>query len=82
MDTKDAAEMTAPSVAQAKLVPKPKRAGEQEPADPVPSVPLSGLEDDALGFLGAAFSKLHVRTPKGKAKEKYTGEGGAEDDLE
>ena len=48
----------------------------------VPSVPLSGLEDDSLGSLGAAFSELHVRTAEGKAKEKDTTGGGAEDDRE
>ena len=82
MDTKDTAETTTPSVAPAKLAPKPKPVGEPEPEDPVPSVPLSGLEDDSLGSLGAAFSELHVRTPEGKAKEKDTREGGAEDDRE
>ena len=68
MDTKDTAETTAPSVASTKLAPKRKPAGEPEPEDPVPSVPLSGLEVDSLESLGAAFSELHVRTPEGKAK--------------
>ena len=48
----------------------------------VPSVPLRGLDDDSFGSLGAAFSKLHVPTPEGKAKEKYAGEGGAKGDCE
>ena len=69
-------------MATAKLAPKPKPAGESEPEDPVPSVPLSGLEDDSLASLGAAFSDLRLRTPEGKAKEKDTGDGGAEDDRE
>ena len=66
-------------MALAKLAQKPKLAGEPELHNLVPLVPLSGLEDDSLGSLGAAFSELHVRTPEGKAKEKDTGEGGAED---
>ena len=82
MDTKETAEGTAPSVAPAKLARKPKPAGEHEPEDHVPSVPLSGRDDDSLGSLGAAFSELHVRTPEGKGKEKDTGEGGAEEDRE
>ena len=74
--------MTAPSVAPAKLAPKPKPACEPQPEDPVPAVPLGGLEDDFLGNLGAAFSELHVRTTEGKAKEKDTGGGGAKHDRE
>ena len=45
-------------------------------------MPLSGLEDDSLGSLGAAFGRLHLRTPEGKAKEKETGKGGAKEDRE
>ena len=56
MDSKDTAETTPPSVVPAKPAPKPKPAGEPEPEDPVLSVPLSELEDDCLGSLGAAFS--------------------------
>ena len=82
MDTKDTAETTAPSVAPAKLAPKPGPAGQLAPDNPVTSVPLSGLEDDSLGSLGAACSELHVRTPECKAKEKDIGEGRAEDDRE
>ena len=81
MDSKDTAQTIAPSVAPAKPAPKPKPGGEPEPEEPVPLVPLSGLEDDSLGSLGAAFSGLHVRIPKGKAEEKETGERGADDDL-
>ena len=69
MDTKDTAEKTAPSVAPAKPAPKP-RPGEPEPEEPVPSVPLSGLGDDPLEDLGAAFSGLSVEGPEGKEKEK------------
>ena len=65
MDTKDAAEKTAPSVAPAKPAPEPKPAGEPEP-----SVPLSGLGDDSLKGLRAAFSGLSVGGPEGKKKEK------------
>ena len=61
MDTKDAAEKTAPSVAPAKPAPEPKPAGEPEP-----SVPLSGLGDDSLEGLRAAFSGLSVGGPEGK----------------
>ena len=43
---------------------------------------LSGLEDDSLGSLGAAFSGLHVQTPESKAKEEETGKRGAKDDCE
>ena len=69
MDTKDTAEMTAPSVAPAKLAPVPKPAGEPEPEVPVPSVPLSGLRDDSLDGLGVACSGLSVGGPEGKEKE-------------
>ena len=70
MDTKDTAETKVPSVAPAKPAPAPKAAGEPEPEEPVPSVPLSGLRDDSLGGLRAAFSGLSVRGPEGKEKEK------------
>ena len=70
MDTKEAAEKTAPSVAPAKAAPAPKPAGEPETEEPVPSVPLSGLGDDSLEGLGAAFSGLFVGGPEGKEKEK------------
>ena len=70
MDTKDTAEKTAPSVAPAKPAPTPEPAGELEPAEPVPSVPLSGLRDDSVEGLRAAFSGLSVRGPEGKEKEK------------
>ena len=60
MDTKDIAETTAPSLARAKLAPKPTLAGALHPDDPLPSVPLSGTKDESLDFsgLGAIFSKL------------------------
>ena len=70
METNDAAEKTAPSVAPAKPAPAPKPAGEHEPEEPVPSVPLSGLGDDSLEGMGAAFSGLSVEGPAGKEKEK------------
>ena len=70
MDTKDTAERTVPSVAPAKPAPAPKPAGERELEEPVPSVPLSGLRDDSLEGLRAAFSGLSVRGPVGKEKEK------------
>ena len=70
MDTKDTAETTAPSVAPAKPAPAPKPAGEPEPAEPVPSVPLSGLRDDSLEGQRAALSGPSVRGPEGKEKEK------------
>ena len=70
MDTKDTAETTAPSVAAAKPAPAPEPAGEPEPEVPVPLVPLSGLRDDSLEGLRAAFSGLSVRGPEGKEKEK------------
>ena len=70
MDTKDTAERTVPSVAPAKPAPAPKPAGEPEPEEPVPSLPLSGLGDDSLEGLRAAFSGLTVRGPEGKEKEK------------
>ena len=75
MDTKDTGERTV-------LAPKRGRAGESKPEDPVPSVPLSGHEDDSLGSLGAASSELHVRTLEGNAKDKDTGDGGAKNDRE
>ena len=70
METKDTAEMIEPSVAPAKPAPAPKPAGEPEPEEPVPSVPLSGLGDDSLEGLRAAFSGLSVGGPEGKEKEK------------
>ena len=82
MHTKDTAETTAPSVRPSNAAPKPKPAGESEPEDPVPSMPLDALENDSLGSLGDAFSGLHVRTPEGKGQEKEKGKGGAEDDPE
>ena len=69
MDTKDTAEMTAPSLALAKPAPAPEPAGEPEPEEPVPLVPLSELGDDSLGGLKAAFSGLSVGGPEGKKKE-------------
>ena len=70
MDTKDTAKTTAHSVAPAKQAPAPKPAGEPEPEERVPSVPLSGLGDDSLEGLRAAFSGLSLRGPEGKEKEK------------
>ena len=70
MDTKDTSETTVPSVAPAKPAPAPKPAGEPEPQEPVPSVPLSGLGDDSLEGLRAAFSVLSVGGREGKEKEK------------
>ena len=70
MDTKDTAETTAPSVATAKPAPAPKPAGEPELEEPVPLVPLSGLGDDSLEGLRAAFNGLSVRGPEGKEMEK------------
>ena len=70
MDTKDTAEKTAPSVAPAKPAPAPKRAGEPGPEVPIPSVPLSGLGNEFLQGLEAAFSGLSVRGTAGKEKEK------------
>ena len=70
MDTKDTAGETAPSVATAKPAPAPNLAGDPEPEEPVPSVPLSGLGDDSLEGLGAGFSGLSVGRPEGKEKEK------------
>ena len=69
MDTKDTTEKTAPPVAPARPAPKP-RPSESEPEERVPSVPLSGLGDDFLEDLGAAFSGLSVGGPEGKEKEK------------
>ena len=83
METKETAETTAPSVAPAKPAPKPGP-GEPEPEEPVPSVPLSGLGDDSLEGLGAAFSGLSVGGPEGKKKEKEkqgVDMGVEEDDL-
>ena len=82
MDTKDSAKTTAPSAAPAKPAPKPKPAGDPDPEQPVPSVPLSGLEDDSPESLRAAFSGLFVGTPGGKVKEMETGQGLADDDRE
>ena len=82
MDTKDTAETTAPSVAPAKpLAPAPKPANEPEAEDRVPSVPVSGLGDDSLEGLRAAFSGLSVRGPEGreKKKEKQAVDMGAEE---
>ena len=70
MDTKDTAETTAPLVAPAKPATAPKPAGEPEPEEPVPSVPLNRLRDDSLDGLRAAFSGLSVGGPEGKEKEK------------
>ena len=70
MDTKDTVETTAPSVAPAKPAPAPKPAGELEAEEPVPSLPLSGLGEDSLEGLRAAFSGLSVRGPEGKEKGK------------
>ena len=70
MDTKDTAATTAPSVAPAKPAPAPNSAAEPEPEGPLPSVPLSGLGDDSLEGLRAAFSGLSVEGPEGKKKEK------------
>ena len=69
MDTKDTAQKTAPAVAPAKPALKP-RPGEPEPEEPVPSVPSSGLVDDSLEGLGAAFRGLSVGGPEGKGKER------------
>ena len=55
MDTKDRAEKTALSVAPPMRATAPKPAGEPDPEEPVPSVPLSGLGDDSLEGFGAAF---------------------------
>ena len=57
MDNKDTAKKTTPSTAGAKTAPKP-RPGEPELEEPVPSVPLAGLEDDSLEGFGVAFSAL------------------------
>ena len=70
MDTKDTVETTEPLVAPAKPAPAPKPAGELEHEDLVPSVPLSGLGNDSLQGLRAAFSGLTIRGPEGKKKEK------------
>ena len=81
MDAKDTVGMTATSVAPAKLAPKPKPAGEPELEDPVPSIPLSDVED-SLGSLGAAFSELLVRPPEDKVEEKDLRERRADHDRE
>ena len=70
MDTEDTAGTTAPSVQPPKPALAPKPAGEPEPEELVPSVPLSGLGDDSLQGLRAAFSGLSVAGPEGKEKEK------------
>ena len=70
METKDTAEMTAPSVAPAKPAPAPKPAGELEPEEPVPSVSLSGPGDDSLEGLRDAFSGLSFAGREGKEKDK------------
>ena len=70
MDTKDTAQTTAPSVAPAKPAPARKPAGEPEPEEPVPSVPLSGLGDDSLEGSRSAPSGLSVGGPEGKEKGK------------
>ena len=70
MDTKDTAGTTAPSVAPAKPAPAPKPADEPANEEPVLSVPLSGLGDDSLEGLRAAFSGLSVGGHEGKQKEK------------
>ena len=69
MHIKHTAEKTAPSVALGEPAPKP-RLDETEPEEPVPSLPFSGLGDESLAGLGAAFSGLSVRGPEGKTKEK------------
>ena len=69
MDTKDTAEKTAPSVAPTRPTHRP-RPGEPEPEEPVPSVPLSGLGDDTLEGLVAAFSVVSVGGAEGKDEEK------------
>ena len=69
MDTKDTAERRAPSVAPGGPAPKP-RLDETGPEEPVPSVPFSGLGDNSLEGLGAAFSGLSVRGPEGKEKDE------------
>ena len=79
MDTKDTAETTAPSVAPAKPALAPKPAGEPEPEETVPSVPVSGLGDDSLEGLRAAFSVLSVGGPEGKKKEMEAVDSGAEE---
>ena len=70
MDTKDSAVTTAPSVAPATPAPTAERAGEPEPEESVPSVPLTGLGDDSLDCLRAAFSGHSVGGLEGKKKEK------------
>ena len=70
MDTKDIVKKTGPSLAPAKPALAPEPAGEPEPGEPVPSVPLSGLGDDSLEGLGAAFSGLSVGGPEAKRRRK------------
>ena len=70
MDTKDTAVKTAPSAAPAKPAQALEPACEPEPEEPVPSVTVSGLGDNSLEGLGAAFSGLSVGGPEGKEKEK------------
>ena len=81
MDTKDTAETTAPSVAPAKPALAPKPAGEPEPEEPVPLLPLSRPGDDSLEGSRAALSGLSVRGPEGKekGKEKPAVDMGAEE---
>ena len=57
-------------MAPARPAPAPKPAGEPEPEEPVPSLPLSGLRDESLEGLRAAFSGLSERGAEGKEKEK------------
>ena len=70
MDTKDTPKKRAPPLVPAKPVPAPKPPGEHEPEEAVPLVALSGLGEDSLEGLGAAFSGLSVEGPAGKEKEK------------
>ena len=62
--------MTAPSVAPGKPAPAIKPAGEPQPEEPVPSVPLGRLGNDSLENLRAAFSVPSVGGPEGKEKGK------------
>ena len=67
---------------QPEPAPAPKIAGEPEPEEPVPSVPLSGVADDSLEELGAAFSGSSVGGPAGKenGKEKEGVDMGIEEE--